>query len=139
MSYVRWSTPIKLPDGVDAMDYYINSSKWNVPTSDLYIYDHVGGFVSINVSGNRHRPQAPFDGPTVIDVDPETKCGRANPAWVEWLDEGREPIDLPGAGETFEFSDMEDAIAKVEELIAAGFLAPPWLIPSMRGEEVEDA
>jgi len=138
MSYVRWSTPIELPEGADAVEYYLNSCRYNVPTSDFYIYDHVGGFVSVNVAGNRHRPPAPFEGPRVIDVDPETHCGRANPAWDEWLSQNREPIEHPDAGKTFEFADMEDAITKVEELIADGFLAPPWLIPSMRGEEVED-
>ena len=136
MSYVRWSTPIALPDGVDAMDYYFDKDNrfWDIPTSDFYIYDHVGGFVSVNVAGNRHRPSRPFVGEQVIDVNPKTKCGKPNPAWWEWLDEGRETIDHPEAGKTFDFEDMADAIAKVEQLISEGFLAPSWLLDEMRAE-----
>lgn len=136
MSYVRWSTPVALPEGVDAVQYYFDrdGKYWSVPTSDFYIYDHVGGFVSVNVAGNRHRPTRPFTEARVIDVDPETKCGKPNPAWFEWLDENREPIDHPAAGETFEFTEMSDAIAKVEELIAAGFLAPDYLLDALREE-----
>lgn len=133
MSYVRWSTPLALPDGVSAIDYFVRSDLyWDVPTSDFYIYDSVGDFVSVNVAGNRHRPTAAFTGDKVIDIDPKTKLGKANPAWLEWLDQNREPIKHPSAGQTFEFSDMADAIAKVEELIAEGFLAPDWLIDEMR-------
>lgn len=136
VSYVRWSTPISLPEGVDPIDYYLDKDNrfWNIPTSDLYIYDHVGGFVSVNVAGNRHTPTRPFIGERVIDVDPKTRCGRPNPAWWDWLDEGRETIDHPDAGQSFDFEDMADAIAKVEELIAAGFLAPAWLVEEMRAE-----
>ena len=134
MSYVRWSTPIELPEGVDSFRFYLDKDEkyWDVPTSDLYVYDHVGGFVSINVAGNRHKPTRPFVGQRVIDVNPETKCGRPNPEWWAWLDEGREAIDHPDAGQTFEFTDMNEAIAKVEALIADGFLAPAWLIDNMR-------
>ena len=122
MSYVRWSTPIKLPEGVDAFDYFADSSKyWDVPTSDFYIYDHVDGFVSVNVAGNRHRPSGPF----------ERVAGDLTP-WLEWVETGREKIDHPDAGKTFEFGDMTDAIAKVETLIADGLLAPDWLLEEMR-------
>lgn len=135
MSYVRWTTPISLPEGVDHIDYYLNSKKyWHLPTSDFYIYDHVGGYVSVNMAGNRHRPSRPFEGPCVIEVDPETHSGRLNPAWLAWLDEGREAIDHPAAGHTFEFEDMADAIDKVEQLIAEGFLAPAGLLDALRAE-----
>jgi len=129
MSYVRWSTPIRLPEGVDAIDFYMNSDSkfYEIPTSDFYIYDHCGGFVSVNVAGNRRKPTRPFTG------------SKASAEWMEWADEGREYIDHPAAGESFEFADMADAIAKVEELIAEGFLAPDWLLDSMREELSEDA
>jgi len=134
MSYVRWSTPIALPEGVTATDYFFDRGDrfWQIQTSDFYIYDHVDDFVSVNVAANRHRPTRPFVGEKVIDVDPETRLGRANPDWLAWLDEGRETIDHPDAGKTFEFPEMSDAIAKVEELIAAGFLAPDYLLDDMR-------
>lgn len=129
MSYVRWSTPLALPDGVDATDYYLNRDGHysHLPTSDFYIYDHIDGFVSVNVAGNRHRPQRSFVGKRVTE-------NKANKEWLTWLEEGRERIDHPAAGQTFEFADMADAIAKVEELIGEGFLAPDWLLDSMRYE-----
>lgn len=133
MSYVRLSTPLALPEGVSAIDFFVRSDLyWDVPTSDFYIYDSVGDFVSVNVAGNRHRPTGPFTGQKVIDVDPKTKLGKGNPDWFAWLDANRETIDHPAAGQTFEFPDMSDAIAKVEELIAEGFLAPDWLLDDMR-------
>jgi hypothetical protein len=104
MSYVRWSTPIALPDGIDALEYTINSRKYpEIATSDLYIYDHVGGYVAIHVAGNRVNP-----------------------------DGSRTAIDHPDAGESFDYDDMVDAIEKVEQLISEGFLAPSWLIDDMR-------
>jgi len=133
MSYVRWSTPIRLPEGVDALEFFAHSERyWDIPTSDFYIYDSVGDFVSVNVAGNRHRPTAPYTGDKVVDADPDTMLGRPHPDWFAWLDQGREPIDHPAAGQTFEFPDMADAIAKVEELIGEGFLAPDWLLDDMR-------
>ena len=110
MSYVRWSTPIELPEGIDAVEYLFNSRKYpEIATSDFYIYDHVGGYVAIHIAGNRVNP-----------------------------DGSRTNIDHPSAGESYEFTDMADAIDKGDELIAEGFLAPPWLIDSMR-EELREA
>lgn len=127
MSYVRWSTPVRLPEGVSPTDYYFNSGQYpDIETSDFYIYDHVGGFVSVNIAGNRHKPGAPFAGQ------------RGSDDWFAWLEQGREEIQHPDAGRSFDFEDMNDAIAKVEELIAVGFNAPEWLIDELRASNEDD-
>lgn len=137
MSYVRWSTPVRLPEGVDPIEFFLKRDElfWEVPTSDFYIYEHVGGFFSVNVAGNRHKPTRPFDEAKVVDENgnPESS-GRASDAWMKWLDEGREQIDHPDAGQTFEFFTMEEVIEKVEQLTNEGFLAPDWLLDTLREE-----
>lgn len=139
MSYVRWSTPLALPEGVTPIQFYTEGAKYNhLPTSDFYIYDHVGGYVSVNLAGNRRNPPEPFTGPTVIDVDPETGCGRPNPDWFAWMDAHREYIDHPDAGESFAFDTMDEAIAAVEKWIAEGFRAPDWLLDKLREAAKDD-
>ena len=137
MSYVRWSTPVRLPEGVDAVDFYLNRDRlyWEVPTSDFYIYEHCGGFYSVNIASNRHKPTRPFSGAKVVDENGDpASSGRASSAWMEWLDENREKIDHPAAGETFEFATMREVIEKVERLIGEGFLAPDCLLDALREE-----
>lgn len=112
MAFVRWSTPVE--GGYDPTGMK--------PTSDLYIYEDVGGYFAVLVAENRHRPTRPVPG--------------ANDSnWLDWLNENREPIDHPDAGGRFHFKTMREVIAKVEELVAAGFLAPDWLIARLREDE----
>jgi hypothetical protein len=123
MSVVRWSTPIELPDGVTAIEYYFDQGRefYALPTSDFYIYEHYLGFWSINLAGNRHRPTTPR--PSGVGED-----------WQEWIKANREPIDHPEAGASYEFVELSRAIECVERLIGEGFLAPPWLLDEMRAE-----
>jgi hypothetical protein len=137
VSYVRWSTPLRLPEGVSGGEYYLNSDRlyWDIPTSDFYIYEHCGGFYSVNVAGNRRKASRPFDGAKVVDGEGvPASSGRPSDDWMAWLDEGREYIDHPAAGKSFEFATMREVIEKVEQLIGDGFLAPDYLLPNLREE-----
>jgi hypothetical protein len=137
MSYVRWSTPVRIPEGVDELDFYLHhdSKYYDIPTSDFYIYEHVDGFYSVNIAASRHCPTRPFTEPKVVDADGKpAPSGRASGAWLAWLDEDRKPIDHPDAGKTFEYTTMVEVIAKVEQLIGQGFVAPDYLLDALREE-----
>jgi hypothetical protein len=129
MSYVRWSTPIKLPEGVDILDYYQRPDFYNVPTSDFYIYD--GGDIIVCLAGNRKGNPEPCFDKMVIN-------GKLNPKWIEWSDKDRVYIDHPDAGKTFYFGSMQEAVDAVKNWIVEGFLAPDWLIERLENEKTSN-
>lgn len=103
---------------------------------DIYLYEHVGGFWSLNVAGNRVVGDVPKL-PNIMQASTDAFMV-AYRAQMDYLDTAkRERIDHPAAGETFELSSIEDVIAKLEELGAAGFRFPADLIPLLK-EELAD-
>lgn len=115
MSYCRWSTV--LHDGYE---------------SDLYIYDHVDGFISVNVAGGR------WDGiqnaPRLVLPEPGGKTDEFVASYMarnKWRDEQEAagtlktvPIDLPYAGESKAFESAADCVKFLEELKALGYRMP---------------
>lgn len=118
MSYCRWSS-----------DNF---------KSDLYVYESVDGGWVIHVASNRIVGDVP---PIAWPLDPkdgpqfgEYVASRAEQhAFLSTAE--REPIRLPGAGETF-ITDSPGACAdKIEELHAAGFYVPDGVVAELRAEE----
>ena len=110
MRYCRWSTV--LPDNHE---------------SDLYIYDHVSGYICVNIAGARlagieNAPRlSPRDG---VDVFVKSYMARS-----EWRKENKDklvrtPIDLPYAGESRGFESAADCVKFLEELKALGYRMP---------------
>lgn len=116
MSYCRWSTV--LPDNYE---------------SDLYIYDHVGGYISVNIAGQRTRGIE--NAPRVHELthkSPEDFI-ESLAARARWREQHADtlkpvPIDLPYAGETREFEDPVECIAFLQELKALGYRMPDHVL-----------
>lgn len=127
MSYCRWSTV--LHDGHE---------------SDLYIYDHGGGFISVNVAASRLAgiEKAPR---VVMPVHGEDMrvFAESYEARNRWRQEHHDelvhtPIDLPYAGETKEFTDVNECVAFLEELKKLGYRMPESVLdPSIYERGVE--
>lgn len=125
MSYCRWST-----------DDFL---------CDLYVYESVGGFWSINVAGVKrvyHRPLPPYE------ARPFPAKGRQRQReWVRRMrarDKARnkigwhyKPIGGPHDGESFNEYSLEAAIARCEQLRAEGYRFPDYVLDELR-EELDD-
>lgn len=98
MSYCRWSC-------MDGM-------------CDLYVYESVGGFWSVNVASNR----------TSL---PWSQMAGDHSNWE------RNPIGLPADGETFDCATPGEAADKIEELMAMGYNCPPDVVTTLRAEQRE--
>lgn len=114
MSYCRWSTVLH--------DNYV---------SDLYIYDHVDGFISVNVAGGR------WDGiqnAPRLELHEQGKTDEFATSYMarkKWREEQKEagtlktaPIDLPHAGESRAFTDPAECVKFLEELKKLGYRMP---------------
>ena len=112
MSYCRWSTVLH--------DNY---------ESDLYIYDHVDGFISVNVAATRCAgiENAPRFVPRVEgDMEAFVASYVARNQWrrEHAADLKRVPIDLLYAGESKAFTDAAECVAFLEELKKLGYRMP---------------
>lgn len=115
MSYCRWSTV--LHDGYE---------------SDLYIYDHIDGYISVNVADIRWAgiQYAPRVVPLVPgeNTDEFVASYRARGKWCsEQRAAGklkRVPIGLPHDGESSAFDTPEECVAFLEKLKALGYRMP---------------
>jgi hypothetical protein len=116
MSYCRWSS----------MDF----------GCDLYVYDSVQGGIAIDVAAIRIVGDIP-------KVTSEMTADIAGPYWIErkaqheFLGKAtRVPIELPYAGESFSLSPG-DAIAKLRELKALGYVFPGYVIEDIAADAAE--
>ena len=129
MSWVRWSTPVS--KGV---------------TSDLYIYDSVGDFISVNVAS---RKRVALDASKMpMEPDAELLMAEKFDEYVaqtkthdDWWDEKNAGINfnwvkLPEshAGKNEEFTDVESLIKWLNEAKAAGVVFPEYVF-----EQAEEA
>ena len=115
--------------------------------SDLYIFEHVGGFWALHVAGSRyvHTPPPTYEFPEEHKVycDERKISFSLTPegveAWIKWqdTDNPRVAIDLPHAGEFFECATPGDCADKAEELMALGYHCPAYAIERLRDEQAE--
>lgn len=112
MSYCRWSTVLH--------DNY---------ESDLYIYDHVDGYICVNVAAARmvgieKAPRLELRGPDNNEAFIASYVARQ--AWRrENADKLiRTPIDLPHAGESVGFTDAAECVKFLRKLKALGYRMP---------------
>ena len=114
MSYCRWSTVLH--------DNY---------QSDLYTYDHVYGYICVNVAGGR------WDGiqnAPRLELHEQGKTDEFATSYMarkKWREEQKEagtlktaPIDLPHAGESRAFTDPAECVKFLEELKKLGYRMP---------------
>lgn len=105
MSYCRWSSVCE--DNFD---------------SDVYVYDHVGGYIAVHVAEGRKEgvQNAPR-----VKGDPLAQYM----ARRQWLAENSDKlrlvfIDLPYAGTDHQFDNAEDCVAFLSKLKALGYHMP---------------
>lgn len=89
--------------------------------SDVYVYDHVGGWVQIHVAGNRLTSNEPR---------PTDSWGEEMSAWLDRAK--REPITLDHAGEEFQFNDHGEAADMLVTLRVLGYYVPQYAIEGLR-------
>lgn len=114
MSYCRWSTV--LPDGHE---------------SDLCIYDHVHGFISVNIAGSRWAGIE--NAPRLEPRDDTDAFVKSYVARGKWRDEHRDeliptPIGLPYDSESRAFTDPKECVAFLQELKALGYRMPEHVL-----------
>jgi hypothetical protein len=119
MSYCRWSTVLA--------DNY---------ESDLYIYDHVDGFISVNIAGGRwdgiqNAPRLVLSRFVLSEQGKTDEFVASYMARNKWREEQEAagtlkavPIDLPYAGESKAFTDPAECVKFLEELKALGYRMP---------------
>jgi hypothetical protein len=127
MSYCRWSS-----------DNF---------KSDLYVYEHVAGFFSINVA-SRRLVETPPEVPPLTEAKfmPDEESTQwwadwltAHNAQMAWLETAEyQKIDLPHAGESFAEATAADAVARLKMLQELGYHVPQYAIESLE-EEAADA
>lgn len=123
ISYCRWSTD----------DFQC----------DLYVYEDVGGYWSINVAGRRlvwHEGFLPE--PVNVSADPTGFFERMSEVMDLMRHDGedceayhREDIDLPHAGAHFAEATPGDAADRLEELRDLGYRFPEQVITELRQEQ----
>jgi len=97
---------------------------------DVYVYEHVGGFIAIHVAGSR----PDFSGvelPPPVDV---AKDG-VDELVARYVEVSKildrvpiVPLDLPCDGETYEIEDRIEAAHKLKELKGMGYNVPDYAI-----------
>lgn len=113
MSYCRWSTV--LPDNYE---------------SDLYIYDHYMGFISVNIASARLEgiEKAPRVTPlhTTADTEAYIASYRERCTWRRDHENElvRTNIELPHAGETHVFTDPGECVRFLRKLRELGYRMP---------------
>mgnify|MGYP001566719924 FL=1 len=112
MSYCRWSTV--LHDGYE---------------SDLYIYDHVDGYICVNVAAARragieNAPRLELRGLDDMGAFIDSHLARSQWRREHDVELKRTPIDLPYAGESRDFTDPAECVKFLEELKALGYRMP---------------
>lgn len=96
---------------------------------ELYVYYGYQGY-SLTVAARRKVTTLP----DIPEGDLEALIARnklvqENPDLVQYVD-----INLPYAGKSFSFDEVQDCIAMVQELTALGYVVPPWLISVLQEE-----
>lgn len=122
MSYCRWSS--------DAFK------------SDLYVYEHVGGFWAIHLAGSRYVGDVPaLAYPTDANDPEQVEAFRASyDAQQKFLDGATTvPIDLPHAGETYHEPTPGAAADRIEQLVSIGYHVPAGVVEALRQEQAEIA
>lgn len=119
MSYCRWSS--------DAFK------------SDLYVYEHVGGYWAIHVAGSRYVGDVPtLAYPTDAKDPAQVEAFKASyDAQRKFFDAGAATalINLPHAGETFQEPTPGACADRIEELVALGYHVPAGVVEELRAEQ----
>jgi len=113
VSYCRWSTILE--DGFE---------------SDLNIYDHVHGYICVNIAGRRH---AGIENAPRLDFSNGKAFVASHMARSKWCEDRRSelryvPIDLPFAGETHEFLDPRECVCVLKKLRDLGYRMPEGVL-----------
>ena len=115
MSYCRWS-----------------SDDWR---SDLYVYEHCGGWWQIHIAGNRLDPMPPRVERGLLTTDPKEWMRQYREQGEAVSVGGRTKIDHPLAGESFQCVTPGECADRIEDLIAAGFCVPNGVVEELREED----
>lgn len=120
MSYCRWSTV--LPDGFE---------------SDLYIYDHCDGHISVNIAGGRlagienaPKLQTALTDKGRLNTDAYLESYMARNKWREENEDKLEHvlIELEHAGETYNFQGSIECVEFLKKLKALGYRMPEFVL-----------
>ena len=104
---------------------------------DVYVYEDVQGGFTTHVAGNRIIYSEP--------LPPEIPCNQENMrAWVRRESKvskiidasGREDIELPYAGESFNDVSAAECADRLESLRSIGYIVPQYAIDALRTEAV---
>jgi len=116
MSYCRWSC--------------------NDFQCDLYVYESAHGF-EIHVASNRRVYKEPLPPPCTSPVGSDAWWARHQKVSAMLEDCVLEPIGLPCDGESYTEDSAEDALARIEELLAMGYRGTEHLVAILK-EEIAD-
>lgn len=113
MSYCRWSSVVE-----------------GNFESDLYVYDHVGGYIALHVAQSRREgiENAPPLARAEATHDEHIAAWAARMRWREKNPGKMVPIELPYAGESFEFPNPEACIAFLQGLKELGYRFPAYML-----------
>jgi len=108
---------------------------------DLYVYEHVGGYLAVHIAGSRKVMDLsvlpPKPTPHDIIKDKRAFLDR-HEQLMELVDKAEsEPIELKYAGEDRQFVDVDQAVEFLEELRELGYKFPDHVIPSIREYGIE--
>lgn len=111
--------------------------------SDFYVYANVSGKWTLHVAGSRylHTPPPVYVYPEEHKIVHESGGFGLTPegseAWRKWLEECNPlvDIDLPFAGERFDFDTPGECANKLEELAKIGYHLPEGPVERLRSDQ----
>ena len=90
--------------------------------SDLYIYEHADGFISVNIAQRRIKGVENYE-PRYRQDDYVSKM-KDRKAWIDKNCKEYLPIELPYVGETFKFTNIGECIEFLRKLRNIGYNIP---------------
>ena len=123
MSYCRWSSVCD-----------------NNFESDLYIYDHVEGHISVNIAGARLAGIE--NAPRKLENLTPQAYGELYLARQQWRKDNADtlkhvPIGLPHAGQSRAFTSARECVAFLRELKELGYHMPAYVLEEETYERAE--